>query len=140
MNQYKFTQVFVALVLAGGGVSEQSDQSEDEPSGPGFSLTYTDVMEFVRGVPGEYDLSGHFDDESAATITIDGLPDGAALEGNKLTWVPSCDLKPANGQFIRGYEVYRIRISLDANTSDNIVQRPALIVLHKDGEGSPCGS
>jgi hypothetical protein len=103
-----------------------------------YSLSYSDVMEFTRGVLGKFKIDGKFTGEKESTVTIDELPEGADFAANILTWQPSCDLKPENGQFIRGYMIHRLRISFKSKSSDGLVQKPALLIIHKDGEGSIC--
>ena len=126
------------LLLASCGQQSQESEEPEAQDTPRFELTYSDVMEFVRGVPGVYGLSGFFVDEPESFPSVDGLPEGATFDGQSISWTPSCDLKPENGQFIRGYMVYRIRINLVSATTDSIIQKPALIIVHLHGEESTC--
>ena len=132
---------FAALLTlaACGDAKKAVDKHLPDSDGPGpYALEYSDVMEFTRGVAGSYKIAGGFSLDDTSTITLDGLPDGAEFDGEQLTWTPSCTLSPQNGQFARGYQVYRLRINLEGSRSDNIVQKPALILVHLTGEGSTC--
>ncbi len=120
------------------GCGTKTKTSDGEESQKLYNLVYTDVMEFVRGVESSYQINGQFLHDTTSEISIDGLPAGAVLEAGLLTWLPSCELTIENGQFMHGYQIYRLRINLKGLDSENVVQKPALIVLHRDGEGSPC--
>ena len=75
------------------GESDQTTQSnEDENETKQYSLVYTDIMEFTRGVEASYEISGNFADDENPRITIDGLPEGAEFVDRTLTWNPSCEL------------------------------------------------
>lgn len=129
----------VSFSLQGCGSKPAAKQAQsDDGNAPAYTLNYSDVMEFTRGITTSYTISGGFTDKSAATITVDGLPEGAVYEGETMTWQPSCDLKPENGQFLTGYMIQRLRINLTSAVSDDVVQKPAIVIIHKDGENSPC--
>ncbi len=135
----------VALTLAwtftACGSSKVSEKTADaNKENEAFILTYTDVMEFIRGAESTYSISGNFSGEMNSPITIDGLPETASFDGSNLTWLPPCDLKPENGQFIRGYMVRRLRITMESKLSDSIVQRPAILIVHKDGDQPICAN
>ena len=132
--------LFITLSISGCGskVSEKDDGASKTEEA--LTINYTDVMEFVRGTEGSFSITGSFSGEKNSPITIDGLPDSATYVGNTLTWLPPCDLKPENGQFIRGYMVRRIRITMKSTLTDSIVQRPAILIVHKDGEETVCGN
>lgn len=128
------------LPACGGSKSEKKASKDADATAAPYVLEYQDVMEFTRGVQDSYKIAGRFtNEEVAARLTIDALPEGAVYEGEALSWTPSCDLKPENGQFQRGYLVRRVRINLTSTVSDQVVQKPAILIVHKDGEQSPCG-
>ncbi len=125
--------------LWGCGSAKVSEKTTDgNKDDAAFVLKYNDVMEFTRGVQAAYNIGGNFTGESNSTITIDGLPETAAFTSGAITWLPPCDLKPENGQFIRGYMIRRIRITMKSALSDGIVQRPAILIVHKDGDEIVC--
>ncbi len=128
------------LAFAGCGSSKQATdnapvEGEDQKK---YDLEYSDVMEFTRGVTGKYKIAGSFQGEHSARITIDGLPKEAAFTDGILAWQPSCELKPQNGQFLRGYMIRRLRISFESLQTDSVVQKPAVLIIHKNGEDSVC--
>lgn len=127
-----------ALVAGCGSPKAPSAQATDDKAAPAYTLEYTDVMDFVRGVEGSFRIAGAFTSGDSPRLTIDGLPDGAQYKGDMITWTPPCELKLENGQFMRGYMVYRLRINLMGLGSDSLVQKPAIAVVHMLGEGSPC--
>lgn len=128
----------VSLLSCGSQKQTSSETPVGDEESPGYSLDYSDVMEFVRGVETSYTLSGQVDGDDDSKPTIDGLPEGASYAEGLLTWKPSCDLKPENGQFVRGYMVIRVRINMESAVSDSLVQKPAIMLVHMDGEGSEC--
>jgi hypothetical protein len=129
------------FVACGSKSSSSESPNEDDPSNASYSLNYADIMEFTRGVLNSYEITGKFGGEISQTrITIDGLPDGASFEDDILSWEPSCELKPENGRFIRGYFIQRLRINFNSVVSDDVVQKPAILVIHKDGDASSCES
>lgn len=143
--RFKYCMIFVLLTAliagCGGGGSSGSRKppgDADATAAP-YVLQYDDVMEFTRGVESSYNISGKFTGEPEARLTIDGLPEGATYEQGIFTWTPGCDLKPENGQFKRGYLIRRLRINLTSTVSDQVVQRPVIVIVHKDGGQSPCG-
>jgi hypothetical protein len=138
----KYLAVFsVLLTFTACGSSKVSEKTTDaNKDNEAFVLTFTDVMEFIRGAESTYSISGNFTGETNSPITIDGLPETASFDGSNLTWLPPCDLKPENGQFIRGYLVRRLRITMKSKLSDSIVQRPAILIVHKDGDVPICAN
>jgi len=126
------------IVTACGNTNVSEKDAGSNNANDAFVLDYTDVMEFVRGIESTFAITGKFTGEESSTITIDGLPESATFAAGALTWLPPCDLKPENGQFIRGYMVRRIRITMQSTLTDGIVQRPAILIVHKDGDGSVC--
>lgn len=133
-----FIAIWSATCIACGSKPAAKKAAPDDGDQVTYTLNYTDVMEFTRGVEGSFPIAGSFTDKSPAKITIDGLPEGASYQNEVLTWTPSCDLKPENGQFLTGYMIQRLRINLTGNVTDDVVQKPAIVIIHKDGEQSPC--
>jgi hypothetical protein len=139
MTTCKYLCALAALFsLAGCGSKVSEKDSDANKEDTAFVINYTDVMEFIRGTQADFSISGNFTGEKSSPITIDGLPEGATYVDNTLTWLPPCNLKPENGQFIRGYMVRRIRITMKSTLTDGIVQRPAILIVHKDGEETVC--
>ena len=132
--------LIAALSLAGCGSNVSENNADANKDDAAFVINYTEVMEFVRGIQATFIISGNFAGETNSPITIDALPDGATFVENTLTWLPSCDLKPENGQFIRGTMVRRIRITMKSSLTDSIVQRLASLIVHKDGEEAVCNN
>jgi hypothetical protein len=129
------------LVACGSKSSSAESTYDNDPNSDSYSLNYADIMEFTRGVLNSYEIEGQFSGQTAETrITIDGLPDGASFTDGILSWEPSCQLKPESGWFIRGYFIQRLRINFASVLSDDVVQKPAILVIHKDGPGSSCES
>lgn len=133
-----FAFTFIS-VGCGSSSSTPTTKKNGDATAATYQLEYSDVMEFTRGVAGSYRLAGHFTNDKEARLTVDGLPPGAEYVDDQISWTPSCELKPENGQFIRGYLVRRIRINLASTISDDIVQKTAILIVHKDGPESPCG-
>jgi len=130
--------ILLSLACACGSTKSASEKSPSEEEEKPYELEYSDVMDFIRGVKTSYKIAGHFNGEQTSRLTIDGLPEGATYSEEALMWQPSCDLKPENGQFLRGYMVHRLRINLEGIHTDELVQKPAIIIIHKDGEDSIC--
>lgn len=122
--------------VVGCGSNNTTKAQEDEDVS--FSLNYLNAMEFTRGVENTYLVEGEFAQDEKPKITIDGLPEGAIFEENLITWTPSCDLSREDGKFIKGYEFIELRINFESLKTDNIIQRPAFIIVHYKGEGSTC--
>ena len=137
-NRYWGILALAVLASCGQSPKTANDRADSPLENAPYELQYSDVMEFTRGVEQSYEISGSFDFEEEASLTIDGLPADAVFAGDTLTWLPPCTLKPENGHFLRGYMVHRLRINLQSLKSDSLVQKPALLLVHMHGEGSAC--
>lgn len=136
--------IFIACLplsfIACGSSSSDKKVTDDEPAAQqnNYSLTYTDIMEFTRGVESKYDIKGSFPNDPTPKITIDALPSGATFAEGILSWTPSCDLSPADGLFIHGYMNVNIRINFSSDKTDSLVQKPAILLVHQTGPDSTC--
>jgi len=139
-TKYFFSLFIVILTTSCGNARVSERDAGANKDSTLFVLNYSDVMEFTRGINSSFNITGNFSGETNSPISIDGLPESANYDDGVLTWLPPCDLKPENGQFIRGYMVRRIRITMESKLSDSIVQRPAILIVHKDGDGSVCNN
>ena len=138
MKIHFFLALAAAIATSCGGSQTTDKTTDGKPEKISYNLEFTDVMKFFRGIETSYDVVGQVENDDTTHIEIDGLPSGASFKDGKITWTPSCDLGVADGLFMHGYEVYRLRITLTGETTSTTIQSPAIIILHQFGEESPC--
>ena len=132
-----------AMLLIGCGSSpiEPPKTSQPQHQQNRFKLDFEEIMEFDQGKARSYTITAEVPPPGQPTLSVEGLPDGAVLEGATITYTPSCGLALAEGKFYRGYLSQRIVVTLKSDKdAESVLQKAGIILVHRHNDPErPCG-
>lgn len=123
----------ILVLSACGSTQIEPDNSSSRADGlKKLKLDFEEIMEFEQGKSSEYPITTSVASPGSAILSGEGLPDGAEIQGNVLTYLPPCSLSLAEGKFYRGYISFRIRIALKSDKDpESSIQKAGLMIVYR---------